>query len=114
MKDQLISFETAKLAKEKGFNEPVIYIYDQHANLFDHRMSLNDLSMNSDEEFIYAAPTQSLLQKWLRDVHNIIVAPDKDDEEKYFLHVTGLGMWGNYKTWEETLEIGLENALKLV
>ncbi len=30
MKEQLISFETAKLAKEKGFNIPCKYYYYQY------------------------------------------------------------------------------------
>ena len=30
MKDELISFETAKLAKEKGFDEQTNTFYDEH------------------------------------------------------------------------------------
>ena len=34
MKEQLISFETAKIAKEKGFNEPCRYVI----NIFDYEV----------------------------------------------------------------------------
>ena len=33
MQEQLISFETAKLAAEKGYDEDCDYIYDIHGNI---------------------------------------------------------------------------------
>ena len=35
MKEQLISFETAKLAKEKGFNRQCFYYYDKTEKLIE-------------------------------------------------------------------------------
>ena len=35
MKDQLVSFETAKLAKEKGFNEPCKTSYNKDKEFTD-------------------------------------------------------------------------------
>ena len=55
--------------------------------------------------------TQSLLQTWLRK-RNIIVSVDIDDNDKYFLSVTGMGLFGEYDSWEEALEVGLEEGLK--
>ncbi|WP_394749599.1 hypothetical protein [Spongiimicrobium salis] len=67
MKEQLISFETAKLAKEKGFNEVVIDNYGPMESILwkgQHK--------NSELRYLeYSAPTQSSLQKWLRDKHGI-------------------------------------------
>ena len=79
MEEQLISFDTAKLAKEKGFNIPcenfyIEYIDDDVADLFNYeeqRGSGYAELYRNNQEFKYSAPTQSLLQKWLREVHSI-------------------------------------------
>jgi hypothetical protein len=117
MEEQLISFETAKLAKEKGFNiiQRIITVYD--------RDTLEETQ--NDEHGI----TQSLLQKWLRKEHKIHIEVEHSyrDLSHYSFHI--------YKTWEEyskkmmktfndelihfdsyesALEQGLLEALKLI
>ena len=85
MKEQLISLETAKLAKEKGFNIEVKTYFDikkfgDKPCEFYGRLNANDynswddkLKKNINAGYI-SAPTQSLLQKWLRDrEENIII-----------------------------------------
>jgi acyl-CoA thioesterase FadM len=68
----ITSYKTAILAKEKGFNTPV-------------RLKGNDIDKNGNfivQDFLYpknfneynnciSVPTQSELQKWLREKHNI-------------------------------------------
>jgi hypothetical protein len=106
MKEELITFETAKLAKEKGF----------------------DLNGHTNDE---VSPTQSLLQKWLREVHKINVesnylpnipgyrclfVPMTDKismEEKYKLFSKYYGR-NTHDSYEEALEEGLQEALKLI
>ncbi len=145
MKEQLISFETAKLAKEKGFNPifcefekvPDEMFYDAYDFRKYHYSFLNGKSekdaelvlpavcrkKNLNYNFICYAPTQSLLQKWLREEHNIHINVsygltftfkingdlkgndyvDYSEIEKY---------WG--RTYEQALEKGLQKALKLI
>ena len=70
MEEQLVSFETAKLAKEKGFpsiNTGLNKMYTEEGHFY------NSVGPTFDESSSYQAPTQSLLQKWLREKHNIIV-----------------------------------------
>ena len=67
MEEQLISFETAKLAKEKGFTYAYEF-YDKEGNIVDFGI-VGGWTDCHDEN--YAAPTQSLLQKWLREKHDI-------------------------------------------
>lgn len=111
MKEELITYETAKLAKEEMF-EFGDYTIDNHKI------------------------TQALLQRWLREVHNIevIVIPvrQRDSSEWYcydsvlLLRETrkslkkmfrkmckgdGLNL---YETYEEALEAGLKEALNLI
>jgi len=125
MTDQLISFETAILAKEKGFSRKdidaypgITFSYTINENGYDEG-KLNHVHMG------IPALTQSLLQKWLREKHNI----------QMFLHPYSDGtfacdvidnktIYGDNKphrcnsprlnTYEEALEVGLQEALKLI
>ena len=67
MQEQLVLYETAKLAKEKGFDWKVSLHYESNGNRFIDKVECNF----NNVELICSAPTQSLLQKWLREVHNI-------------------------------------------
>lgn len=135
MEEQLISFETAKLAKEKKFNIPcenfyIEYIDDDVADLFNYeeqRGSGYAELYRNNQEFKYSASTQSLLQKWLREVHNIIIVIQLDQTTypKYCFNVykyKDFGNWedinnpdwGLYSKYEGALEDGLQLALKLI
>jgi hypothetical protein len=149
MEEQLIEFETAKLAKEKGFPFVDDYSYNWYDNkglkkrvnypgeesLSDYfnEVYLKDNNLyngNNDTEEnpitrygedLYLAPTQSLLQKWLREKHNIevFVHPyfkDKIKSLKTYEVVIDKNSttYSGYKTYEEALEKGLKKALKLI
>lgn len=103
MKEQLISFETSKLAKEKKFNEPVLYHYLDNEGDGTFMLKANEsyfstkIKMvrgtidigetsnivttenlydvfNEEIEYYISAPTQSLLAKWLREKHGIDIS----------------------------------------
>jgi hypothetical protein len=110
MIDQIIKYETAVLAKEKGFDirsEPYRY------NPIHEELTVLE-GVN--------APTQSLLQKWLRDKFSINIGLTYYNLAKsgyrnstyweYRLHYAGV--WGQGNTYEEALEVGLQEALKLI
>jgi len=74
------------------------------------------------KEYSISRPTQSLLAKWLREVHNIIVTP-LPTKTKWFFNIQWGGVETNYEdfdsdeyysTYEEALEIGLQEGLKLI
>jgi hypothetical protein len=140
MRDELITFETAKLAKEKGFNIPLKKGFDSKGNIIlfgkkkDYYIT-SDIYYSNDslprEEntthfpkiFLYTAPTQSLLQRWLREVHSINVypIPSAFEEDKSYhdcriqsfkYNINTEHCWGN--TYEEALEVGLQEGLKLI
>lgn len=75
MKERLISFETAKLAKEKGFNIKTEASYLDNENVFKpkrhSKLYPTMTCINSVDEPFVSAPTESLFQKWLRDEHKI-------------------------------------------
>ena len=132
MEEQLISYETAKLAKEKGFDEKVYREYDKSGYLRCTSKSA-DVVLGPYDELLksteYPAPTQSLLAKWLREVHNIHITlfpEDKDDKTKIWIsklytlnygedsEVSYLKQGGTKITYEEALEAGLYQALLLI
>lgn len=120
MEENLINLETAKLAKEKGFIS-------------------RDKLVTVNKEYYYLWMCE--LQKWLRDVHkinlyisyeviddsevayvwNIIIdIPEgtgrKKDSWDFIKRISSFSekymMW--YKNYEEALEAGLQEALKLI
>ena len=127
MQEQLVSFETAKLAKEKGFDERTILWFgknDEIINLFGAKTFNSNIGNRSD--FQCCAPTQSLLQKWLREKHSIHIVVNPTIEMYWTFGLINLGneniklngpiVYNNhdYNTYEEALEIGLQEALKLI
>ena len=112
MKEELISFDTAKLAKERGFKNGIHY--------------------NGMGEY-FTNTTQSLLQKWLREKHQLSVCIDFRDtdgrkvegiNQVYYdvmiYRLSGGDAWKKIKmseisdNYEEALEKGLQEALKLI
>lgn len=123
MEEQLISFKTAKLAKEKGFvglypTTDYIPMYVEDDETFIGELGEQQGEDDCRDNF-YLAVTQSLLQKWIREVHSIDVLVDKGFlSNKYSYEV----LYKNdmldseyiFKTYEEALEIGLYEAIKLI
>lgn len=130
MQEQIVTFETAKLAKEKGFEifTGKAYIKKPNQDIF-FTPSYTGITTG----ICYNAPTQLLLQKWLRDEHNthINIYPhvypsglnwlvqaikwDISMPENGFIKDGSyeFGDNGEYKTYEEALEKGLFEALKV-
>ena len=126
MEDQLISFETAKLAKEKGFDWKVRFSYGKK-----EEVSKESLNGYEDDNFNFykgtywqiSAPTQSLLQKWLREKHNIHITIDLLNNSFEEFGFTISYPWREYinninedlkKPYEEALEEALVESLKLI
>lgn len=144
MKEKLITFETAKLAKEKGFfyKTPKYYSTENphsiHKDLqcrgilgLMHENTLYQEYIERDEESglllyqltpsVVSAPTQSLLQKWLRESKNKIVLIGLSDfgyswKIRYLKNKSIFSSrdGGFYKSYEKALESGLQEALKLI
>jgi hypothetical protein len=120
MKEELIKFETAKLAKEKGFDIETDYFTLGNYNPNNDLMAL---CYKSEIDF-YFLPTQSLLQRWLREKHEIFIdistgSKDefgvifgKNDTPDWIRDDTGEVIF--FATYEETLEKGLQKALTLI
>ena len=121
--EQYVSFETAKLAKEKGFNEPCRHYYLNGAKEVNNEtIMIYDLPYpyNSTDKNYFAAPTQSLLARWLRGKYSKNVYVVMSITEKYIFWVQDIHSLVKvkttdlYDTYEEAMEAGLQDALKLL
>ena len=122
MREQLISFETAKLAKEKGLPQDNFYFEDYETEVPFYGLD-NELNKGDEDRFGQCKSiSQSLLAKWLREEHNIIVLVDYEGIDgyyyKFYSYKEGNKNYDasdkNYNTYEEAYEIGLQEALKLI
>lgn len=130
MEEQLISFETAKMAKEKGFNARCYAYYEVDKEPWLHYSVNSPVDYNhvKDTRHLFSAPTQSLLQKWLREEHGLnINIEHRAYVNRYVFTITKKGVHNDYENhylvkhvlqkidhYEEALELGLQNALKLI
>lgn len=137
MKDQLITLDVAQLAKEKHFKEPcTAYFSTQGEKKYFREDGMYYYSKGEHGRLILR-PTQSLLQRWLREEHgiHIVVIPtvtsdwtfktvrvlSKIDHDviKGIKSISELPPYKNvygydYTTYEEALEQGLIEAIKLI
>jgi hypothetical protein len=77
--EDYVSFETAKLLKEKGFDQNCATYY-LDGQVWRHYSG----EVIPKGKQIYAAPTQAIVMKWLRKVHNIYIdiSPTYSEVEK--------------------------------
>lgn len=130
MQEDLITFNTSKLALEKGIIFNDIFPFNYSCYLLDGRRKNSD-AYGSDEKLQSNIPTQSLFQKYLREEYDISVEPyqvlithndreveTNDNEYCYKIIKSGISIFISnrelYKTYEEALEAGLFEALKLI
>lgn len=122
LKEKLISFETAKLAKEKKFDILCEHSFSEHNSAIQENNQNGFRNWNKEYKNSYSRPTQSLLQKWLREVHGTIIyvvpfkdiGDDNNDPIRFKVFTTKTINSKEYKTYEEALEIGLYQALLLI
>lgn len=140
MEDHKVSFELAVLAKEKGFREYTATGYAQNGDIYLHQGGQESVitgqkyfegSSYKGSPFLCSRPTQSLLQKWLREVHDLEIHIScvtqhnevkkscklvhyqyfvKSKSQYYFIRIENEG----FKTYELALEDALLESLKLI
>ena len=110
IEEQFVSFDTAKMLKEAGFEAECGFIVD-----------------DDDGRKLYR-PTQALAARWLREVHRIVVdatfIPPLFDgvNWQYFIGNMDDMVWEGdfepserkYATYEAAFEAGLREAIKLI
>ena len=145
--EEIVSFKTAKLAKEKGFNLGASMYYENsltesideengksgpfgwekgEINLQSGFMINNNKLCDTTNKswYIASAPSQSSLQKWLREIHNIDVWAHPfvfrnslpDESYSYNLYKDDVFVMDctDLLDFEIALEEGLQKALDLI
>ena len=115
IEESYVSFETAKILKEAGFDVPCRRWYTENGILVS--MFLRS----------FPAPTQALAARWLREKHRIaldvaFIPPSVDgDVWQYFVGEMDDMIWEGeyetgrkYATYEQAMEAGLQEAIKLI
>ena len=137
IEEQFVSFETARLLKEAGFDAPCrgVYVTDRTGYYefreYDNKQTKDDLLWNIEDgfQYEYLAPTQALAARWLREVHhlNVYACFDyvcfDDGERKWFFmrentmindYTSVYCSIISYDSYEQALEAGLQEAVKLI
>jgi len=113
--EDYVSFETAKLLKEKGFNYPCRAVYSPKG-IVRHYL----------KEEVYAhylkghkklCPTLQMAMKWLREVHNtfIEISVDemfKDEGYQWALYYNDTKEIRPYSGWSDSYEGACEDAIR--
>ena len=87
--EDYVSFETAKLLKEKGFKEWCLKAYWPNGSICNQAFS------NAKEIIAYSRPTIQMAMKWLREVHNQIIVPNVrvEDPISGIINCYIVGIW---------------------
>lgn len=108
MTEELVTLETAKLLKEKGFQQRKYFI--------------NVSTLHHCYKYL-SVPPQSIAQKWLRENHSIHIAVDFNQYGRWYYRLYDIKDYDFlsetevdkiYKSYEEALEAGIQEALKLI
>lgn len=77
--EDYVSFEIAKLLNEKGFDEPCRTYYQDEKFVDD--VCTQYYQWNSKSPFVHiSAPTHQMAIKWLREVLNIFIHINRDNQ----------------------------------
>ena len=131
--EDYVSFEVAKLLKEKGFDEntehKMWYVIKQFStgcqwNSCTHKVG--DITREYNNDCCISMPTHQMVMKWLREVHNIFIEINTsidlngkyhfsytilDKECKYVVKVCRDPNWNYEDATEVALKYVLENLI---
>ena len=88
IKEDYVSFGTAKMLKEKGFDEPSRFWYDNNGVISQKYIDATDRPLGKDTH--YPCVTISFAMKWLREVHNKHCDTGYDIDLEWFFQIIDL------------------------
>jgi len=116
--EDYVSFEIAKLLKEKGFDEYCYTFYDWDSEEFYREERIPCCNSRGDD---YAAPTLQMAMKWFREVHHLTIdvfhhldwkVCIKAIPDDYFKADYSHPELKPTKTYEEACEAGIKYCLE--
>lgn len=115
--EDYVSFEVAKLLKEKGYCNISNTLYAQNGQFVHYDVGLNNKGFSTTLGNFYEAPTHQMTLKWLREVHKyLIVIGNKNGNYLYLIKDlkanTDLGISNNeYIRYEDVCEEAIKYCL---
>jgi len=111
--EDYVSFETAKLLKEKDFDEYCGY-YDRNGEYWDYRV------YNHRGDDYISAPTLQMAMKWLRNIHGLFIHIDVIREASCWLadiqdikgDVSIFPVENEFPNYEKTCEAAIKYCLE--
>lgn len=136
MKEAYVTYEVAKLLKEKRFDWECLARYDK--SIFSNNISIftegNAIDWNTyyySSDYKCSAPTQQMVCRWLREKHDIMIIPNRDkivdvapesfydywcliryNGNEYWVSSLDLPDGQHYIEYEDVVEAALEFTLK--
>ena len=115
--EQYVSFETARMLKEAGFDVPCTSQYTEGMGVWNVEYAYD---FNADD-FGYSRPTQQLAARWLREVHHIFIEDYIliNGKFSYRIFIGGRNQLeceqhNIYQSCEDCVEYALQEAIKLI
>ena len=120
--EDYVSFETAKLLKEKEFDEPCHAYYKDDGTFRESYSAHAIRNITSPCSFGVSAPTLQMTMKWLREVHNIHIDICSIWDNTHWLYQvfvitprTARNSYVDkilYTSYEQAVEAGIKYSLK--
>lgn len=128
IEESYVSFNTAKLLKEAGFDVPCNSYYELEDGEAVRKDCIRPYDHNGFGDTICSRPTLALAARWLRDEHKLHVSVSiaglfdglrdliywafsvMNVNTALFEYIDG----NRYDSYEEALEAGLQKAIKLI
>lgn len=124
IEESYVSFDTAKLLKEAGFDVPCFNQYTERGTIWHCDCPENF----NKSQCVTSCPTQALAARWLREEHDTFVKMERvgcfDGKEFRFywsyslIRVSTACLksisGGRYDSYEEALEVGIAKCLEQI
>ena len=112
IKEQYVSFEVAKLLKDKGFKEETYgnyYLGGKFDGKFEESSKVN---WNKFFKTPIAAPTQQMAMRWLREVHDIKIMIRPYVDGTYSYEILNGFWYVNFDSYEDAAEEAIKYCLE--
>ena len=126
--EDYVSFKTAKLLKEKGFDEQLCHFYTEEGLPVVYKTEKGVVwANNSKSEHAITQPTQQMAMKWLREVYKVIpiILTDENSQDSFYywfrIDTIKEGKWEDaiyredektFSTYEEAAEAAIKYCLE--
>jgi len=119
--EDYVSFETAKLLKEKGFDEKGVKVwYDESGEMYYDRHEIKHQIKIENHEKFFQCPTLQMAMKWLREVHKTEIRVIYDNDRLCWYGAFNpmnesqilLGSGRKCKSYEEAAEDAMKYCLE--